>query len=376
MGNGQKFVYAGIALLAAILLGAVFLSAQAEDEKADAPPQSVNTLKIAVRDEASISTGYAGLVAARRTSALGFERGGLIARVNVDLGDHVRKGDVLAALDTRTVRADIAAARARYQQAKAQSVIAKATQARQQKLVEKGHISRQKLDEINANLLAANAAEAAAKAQVSALVTRLDLSHIVAPYDGMLSERYADEGSIAAPGTPILSLVEDGALEIRIGLPAARAAQLTTGKLYNFSVAGTTFRAPLRGRSGIVDRATQTVSAVFDVPTPLASTLIPGQTARLDLDIPLAQKGFWVPLGALREDRRGLWSILALAPLDGRAGVFTLQPHLVEILYADARRAFVRGPIKDGVDILADGKQGLTAGMHVVPTQRQAHKQP
>ncbi len=375
MMNARAFVYTGLALIASLLLGAVFLGAQAEGETRDAPPIGVVVQKVALTKSTRIATDYAGNINARRTSALGFERGGLVVEMLTDLGQYVRKGDVLARLDTRAQRADLAAARASVRQVEAQRQIAASTQKRQKALLAKGHISAQRLEEIDANLAAAEAAKHVAQAQVQTLQARLALSSIIAPYDGIIAERYIDEGAIAAPGAMALSLVEDGVLEVRVGLPASRLVNINIGDIYDFNTAQSVFKARLRGLSGQLDSATQTISAVFDVIAE-QSQLVPGQTARLSLGVPLEQQGFWVPLNALREDRRGLWSLYALDSEAGNAGRYILTPRLVEILYAGAEQVYVRGPMKNGTLILVGGNQTVSAGMVVTPIKTVTSGQP
>lgn len=375
MYNVRAIVYTGMALLAALLLGAVFLSAQAQDEIREAAPFGVPVQKIVQSQSTKITTSYAGIIRARRTSQLGFERGGLVISVGADLGKHVRKGELLARLDSAALRADLAAAKAGVNQVEAQRRIAQSTYTRQKALLAKGHISAQRLEEIDANLLAADAAQRVAEAQVKTLQARLVRLQIIAPYDGIIAERYIDEGSIAASGSPVFTLVEDSVLEVRVGLPSTRLADIKIGEVFDFSTASVQFKAKLRGLSGKVDPTTQTVSALFDV-LPDAGTLVPGQSARLTLDVPLEQAGFWVPISALREDRRGLWSLFALdsnPPNDGR---YILTPRLVEVLYAGAERVYVRGPVKDGTLILAGGNQSVSVGMSVVPAMATNTGQP
>jgi len=371
----RAIVYAGMTLLAALLLGAVFLSAQAQDETREATPFGVPVQKIKQSQSTKITTSYAGVIRARRTSQLGFERGGLVVSVSADLGKHVHQGDVLARLDSEALRADLAAARASVNQAEAQRRIAQSTYTRQKALLAKGHISAQRLEEIDAKLLAADAAQRVAEAQVKTLQARLARLQIIAPYDGVIAERYIDEGSIAASGAPVFTLVEDAVLEVRVGLPTTRLAGIKIGEIFDFSTAGTQFKARLRGLSGKVDTTTQTVSALFDV-EPGAGTLVPGQSARLMLDVPLEQAGFWVPISALREDRRGLWSLFALDNSPTNDGLYILTPRLVEVLYAGAEQVYVRGPVKDGTLILAGGNQSVSAGMSVVPATPNQSGQP
>ena len=76
--------------------------------------------KVEYRTDASMAESYPGLVTARRESELGFERGGRIDSIAVDVGDRVTVGQVLARLDTRALEAQIVAANAQTAEAQAQ----------------------------------------------------------------------------------------------------------------------------------------------------------------------------------------------------------------------------------------------------------------
>lgn len=110
--------------------------------------------------------------------------------------------------------AQLAAAEAVVIEAKAGRDIALATVQRQNILLEKGHISQQRVDEAQAQTDSAEARIIAAQARADTLKVQIDLARITAPYSGMITERMADEGSIASPGMPLLELVETGRMEL------------------------------------------------------------------------------------------------------------------------------------------------------------------
>ena len=85
---------------------------------------------------------------------------------------------------------------------------------------------------------------------------------------------------------------------------------------------------------------------------------------RLALDRDVAERGVWVPLGALVEGNRGLWTVyVAEAQEDG----WTAQKRPVEIVQAEADRAFVRGTLMDGDKVIQEGIMRLSPGMPVSP---------
>lgn len=341
-----------------VFLAPAWVSAQ---DQSDALP--VEVLEIDVLQAAQITEYLPGLVAARRESQLGFEAGGRVAGVQVDVGDRVEEGQELAALDVRALDARIAAAEAQIRSGEASLALARATAVRQRELVERGVASQQVLDEASAGVDVAVAQLEAARAQLDELTVRRDLSILTAPYGGVIVSRFVDEGDIAAPGSPALDLVELDAPEIRVGLPYAQAALLEPGDPASFVIAGRPVSGVLRASTGVIDRATQTVTAVFDVEPSAAA---PGEVARLRITSAVQAEGFWVPIIALTESRRGLWSVLVLGEPD-EAGGHRLEPRTVDILYTETDRVYVRGAVRDGEMILAGGRDRVVPGQRVRP---------
>lgn len=347
----------GLVLAAA---AAVVLSAAGAFGK-DAAPVPVAALELRMESAAKVTESWPAIAVARRESRLGFEAGGRLGEVLVDVGDAVEAGQTLARLDLRTLEAQLGAARASLREADAQVALAAITAKRQTELKERGHVSVQRLDEAEANRLAAIARRAAAQAQLDLVLARRALAELPAPYKGVITARHLDEGSIAAPGAPVLDIVEAGAVELRAGLPLGRARDLRPGAVIRVQVGDASFDASLRTLTGVVERDTQTVSAVLDAPK--GAPVAPGEVVRLKLVAELPGEGFWVPTTALTEGRRGLWSLLALNP-DG-ADAYRLEARLVDLLYAEAERAYVRGAVKSGELILAAGRDRVVAGMRV-----------
>lgn len=330
----------------------------------DVRPLPVSVAEILVVDETTITELYPGIAQTRRESRLGFEAGGRVAEVSVDVGDRVEEDDVLATLDLRSLNAQIEAAEASLAEAEASLRLAQATAGRQGELVDRGVSSRQSLDEVRANLAVAEGRVAAANARVEELRVRRDLSSLIAPYAGVITERFLDEGTIAAPGSPVLSMVEADVVEIRVGVPLARINELSPGETYDFIVSDASVRARLRASTGVLERATQTVSAVFDV---VDGAVTPGAIARLSLHADVEAEGAWVPITALSEERRGLWNVLALTEPSG--GSYQLEARVVDVVYTETERAYVRGAVASGDLIVASGRARVVEGVRVTPVE-------
>jgi RND family efflux transporter MFP subunit len=278
----------------------------------------------------------------------------------------VKTGALLAKLDTRSLQAQLASARAQVQEARASHDLALSTVQRQRQLKLQGHVSQQRVDEAEAQANTALARVEAAKAQADTLRVQIDLAAITAPFDGVVTQRLSDEGAIAAAGQPILELVEKSHLEARLGLPAASAALLEPGKEYKLVADTGEVTARLRNITGVIDANQRTVGAIFDIENPEA--IDAGAVVRLALDRSVGEEGFWVPVKALSAASRGLWTVYVADP---SGGGWNAVPRPVEMVHSDGDRAYVRGPIQPGERVIVDGLQRITPGMPVTPRESQ-----
>ena len=325
-------------------------------------PLGVDVIEAQLLASLDLNEKFSGLVTAKRTSQLGFQGGGRIAALNVDIGDRVTKGQSLAVLDTRALRSQLASAEAQIDEAVAAHSLAMSTVERQQALQQKGHVAQQRVDEAVAQASTADARTLSARAQAQALRVQIDLSQISAPFAGVITERMYDEGAIAAPGAPVFELVETEALEARIGLPSALVAELELDEIYTLIGDRGELEASLRSVTGVINAGQRTVTSVFDIIDPEAVSV--GAVVRLELSREVNEPGLWVPVSALSEGQRGLWS-LYIARKDGEH--WTVRPGLVEIIQSEGDEAFVRGAVSDGDLIITDGLQRITPGQRVLP---------
>lgn len=166
-----------------------------------------------------------GNIAAWQEVVIGSELSGQrLTRVNVNVGDEVRRGQVLAEINSETIRADLAAAKASY--AEAQAVLADAitNNKRIQQLKNTGAISAQESTQYQTSQATAQARLDAAKAQIESNQLRLAQTQVVSPDNGVISARTATVGSLAQTGQELFRLIRDHRLEWR--------AEVTTSDLY------------------------------------------------------------------------------------------------------------------------------------------------
>ncbi|MEO0786157.1 MAG: efflux RND transporter periplasmic adaptor subunit [Pseudomonadota bacterium] len=362
--KGLLFILVLAVVLAALVFAALTLRSEEGPKVAETPPIPISAavIEVSLQGDFDLKESYTGLVMPSQESELGFTSGGRIAQLNVDVGKRVTDGQRLAVLDTRALRAQLAAAEASIDEVIASRDLALTTVERQRDLQKEGFVSKQIVDEFAAQATAAEARLLAAEAQADTLRVQIDLAQIRAPFDGVVTERYVDEGVIAAPGQPIFKLVEAGSLEARIGVPASAMESLTPGELYLLDIGGRIVEATLRADTGVIDARQRTVTTVFDV---LPDQNVPtGAVARLSLNRAVGERGLWVPVSALKEASRGLWSVYVAEPTDGG---HIAQTRLVEIVHTDGPRAFVRGALESGDLVVIDGLQRFTPSQPVTP---------
>ncbi|MEM7328101.1 MAG: efflux RND transporter periplasmic adaptor subunit [Pseudomonadota bacterium] len=327
-------------------------------------PISVETVRVSLGSTFNVEEKFTGIVSPRRSSQLGFPGGGRIAGIRADVGDRVQAGDTLAVLDTRSLQAQLKSANAVIAEAEAALALAETTVERQIVLLEKGHVSSQRVDEARAQETSSYARINAAKANADALRVQIDLARITAPFAGTITARMADEGAIANPGAPLFELVENSVLEARIGLTAVLADTLEIGQTYDLVSDQGNVQATLRSMTGVIDANNRTVTTLFDIVD--ANSVAAGAVVRLGMDREISEPGLWLPVSALTEAERGLWSIY-VARRDG--GSWIAEPGIVEIIHQDGDRIYVRGAVRDDDRVIIDGLQRITPGQPVTPVE-------
>jgi RND family efflux transporter MFP subunit len=223
-----------------------------------------------------------GPVAAWEEMQLGVEVSGMrVTALNVDVGQHVRKGDVLLELDHRTLDSDLHQMDAAVQEAQAGVALAKSNLARGQMMVKSQLISASAFDELKAAELQAEAKANTAAAQRDGARLRRDFASLRAPDDGVISKRMVQPGQVVASGTELLRLIRQGKLEWRPELPEADLAKVVVGAtVILHDATGAVVTGKVRAVSPGVDTTTRTGVMHADLPSPgalKAGTFVEGR---------------------------------------------------------------------------------------------------
>ena len=273
--------------LVAVLAAPVHSVAQ---DKAAAPPAAGAKARAALTVQAvspvaasmPVTLPVSGNVTAWQEASIGSEAAGLrVAELLADVGDTVRKGDVLARLADGTVRAELAQAEAGLAEAKALLAEAQANARRAQTLEGTGALSAQAISQFHTGEQTALARVAAAEATVAAQRLRLSHTEVKAPDGGTISARTATVGAVAGSGQELFRLIRGGRLEWRAEVPAADLVRVKTGqKVAVFTPGGQTVAAQVRKVAPTVDVATRNALVYVDLLPGAGNELKPGMFAR------------------------------------------------------------------------------------------------
>jgi len=211
-----------------------------------------------------------GPVTAWEEMQLGVELSGMrVTALHVDVGQSVRKGQLLLEIDHRWLDGELRQAQAAYSEARAGVQLAELNLSRGQALAKSQIISASALDELRAGLVQAQARSATTQAQRDNAQMRRDFADLRAPDDGIISKRMVQPGQVVMAGAELLRLIRRGRLEWRPELPEAELAQVLPGATVLIRDGN---QAPVSGHvravSPGVDTATRTGTVYADLPAP------------------------------------------------------------------------------------------------------------
>ena len=299
---------------------------------------SLEILEVKMMDSYKITREFPGKLLPAQQSNLAFEIPGKINIINVDIGDAVKKGQILAELDNREAIAQLKQAKAKYD-------LALQILNRYKDLRSEGHISIQDLDN-------ANSEELIAKSQYEFYKVKLEQTKLIAPFDGVIQNRYLDTGSVISGGIPIIEILGSKNVEAHISIPLKFIDKLNIGDSYDFKIGDKRPTGVLARLAPMTPGGSDNRLAIFNFDT----FFYPGSIAELKLSLNIEGRGTWVPIKSLSQSEQGIWAIYTVN--DKKVVV----RDLVEILYFEGEYAFVNGTLNDGDLVVLGGAQKIIEG--------------
>src|SRR6201987_1373144 len=308
---------------------------------------------------------------------------GYVSMIKVDIGDRVKQGELLATLEIPELQDNINKAKASLSATeqeidKAQADYSNLDQIYQRLAdVAKAHptlVAQQDLDTAKSNEVAALGALGAAQqhrdeaqAELGRLNTLAAYENITAPFDGIITNRFADLGSLIQAGTasdtqslPLVQLAQDSLLRLRFPVPEAQTPLIENGKKVEITVPALdrTFIGRIIRYAWLINRSTRTMTTEVDVENP-QGVIKAGMYAYVKLPLRVANQALAVPLQALTIGDSPTVMVLAK---DGR-----LEERKVKVGIRTADKAEIVSGLEEGDPEVAGNRAGLDAGEKVKP---------
>jgi RND family efflux transporter MFP subunit len=258
------------------------------------------------RGGANIGLVLPGSTQAIQETTINARTNGYVRRWLVDIGAKVEAGQLLAEIETPEIDQELDQARATREQATANLELARVTWKRWEELLQKKVVSSQEFDEKKAGFDARVADLNAAKANVKRLEDLQAFQKIVAPFSGIITARYIDNGTLVAAGTigqsaALFRLAQTDPLRIFVSVPQTYARSIGNGQAAAVSfteIPDKTFSATVARTSGAIDPASRTLLTELHVPNG-DGQLLPGMYAEIRFTLPQDGHTLTVPGNAV-----------------------------------------------------------------------------
>lgn len=349
-----------IPLALSLSVAAALLSGCSRPAPSEEPIRAVKVLTVGMQGMGA-GGEFAGEVRARVESRLGFRVGGKIVRRNVELGQRVKAGEILAQLDPQDYQLAAQAARAQVSAALTNRDLAAADFKRYKELRDQNFISGAELERRDAALKAAQAQLDQAQAQGAAQGNQASYTTLLADVSGVVTAVEAEAGQVVAAGTPVVRIAQDGPRDVVFAVPEDKVAQVKIGSGVEVRAWGaqTAIAGAVREVAASADPVTRTFGVKVSLPAKDALAL--GATVSV-LPQSLSRTGVQViklPTSALRQDGQSS----AVWVLDTASMTVKLQP--IEIATADGNDVVVAGGLQPGMQVVSAGVHVLSPGQKV-----------
>jgi len=267
--------------------------------------QPVNVIHPA-RGKSNSDLALPGMIQAFSQSPVYARVDGYVRTWYVDIGAHVTKGELLAEIDAPEVDQQLNQARAMLEQASTSLQLAQVTAPRYQELIKTNSVSQQEVDQNNQNLSAQQANVQAAVASVSRLEQMQGFEKIVAPFDGIITERKTDFGDLVNSGNgglghELFRISKNDIVRVFVTVPEEFTSEIKAGtkaSLDVISVPNRRFAASVTRSADSIDLNSRTLTVELDIPNPTGE-LLPGAYANVHFELPLNVSPLVIPASSI-----------------------------------------------------------------------------
>src|SRR5260221_1569814 len=234
-----------------------------------------------------------------------------------DIGSRVRKGELLADIDTPEVDQQLIQAKADLETAKANANLSRITAARYEELIKTDGVSKQEVDNAQGDYSAKQAIVASSLANVHRLEELESFKHIYPPFSGVITRRNVDTGTLINAGNggssqQLFALAQTDPIRVYVNVPGSAAPSIRSGMVTRLELTQFPGRK-IQGKVGRTaesnDTASRTLLTAIDGPHK-SSELLPGGYAQVHLAVQIAGERLQVPVNALLFRSEGLRAVV------------------------------------------------------------------
>lgn len=300
------------------ILVAVIL-AGCNQQKAEVPDNPIRPVKVVevAPVAASRELEFSGAVRARYETAAGFRIAGKIVARNVDIGDHVQVGQILARADATDYKLAVDSATAAVTANQRQVETADLALKRAQQLFAGKWVAQAQLDQAQLAYNQATANRDAASAQLEQARNQVDYTELKADRAGIVTAISAEAGQVVAAGSPVVTISADGDKEVAIAVPETDILAFHPGQLVEvglWSDATRKLNGTVREVAGSADPASRTFAVRVSLPAD--ERVLIGMTASVRASEPTVGMAYNIPLTALAVDDQNKDIVWTVAPGD------------------------------------------------------------
>lgn len=234
---------------------------------------------------------------------------GFVRKNLVDVGDHVKAGQLLAMIDAPETAQEIRLAQARVEEAEANVGLAQATADRNAKLASKGVVSQQQMEDSQALANSAVAAVATRRADLQRLQVLSGYQQIIAPFDGVITRRGTDPGTLVGGpggGKALFEVASVDTLRVYVDVPDAYASDVKPAleaKVFSPREPARTVTGKVVRTSGVLEESSRTLRAEVNIPGD--GPVLPGAFVYVKFAVPRAKPAPSIPASALLVRKEG-----------------------------------------------------------------------
>jgi RND family efflux transporter MFP subunit len=347
------------AFIIALLTGLVACSEVSTETETKIYHQLADVIEVNPETGYTIAREYIGKIVAKQQTQLSFEYSGRVNDIFVDTGEQVEEGQILASQDTELLAIRVLELNAKINQTNAQIKLNEANLKRTNTLITDGYASEQLVDELIAQQTVFAATLDGLNANLASLNYQIKKGQLVAPYQGIISERYIAQGDIVSSGMPSFKLIKQSQQEVSLGIPVEVANALNVEQELTVIIGDSRLAANIIAIGKNINTINRTVNLRLRISH--TEERFNGRIANVIINQNIDSPGYWVPISALTDGIRGQWNVYQIVDTK-QLGIYSIQATHVQVLHTTATQAFISSMNTKGLSIISAGLHRYVPG--------------